>query len=42
VQSAQGKPGAWRYPVRTVRFSVVVELLSETALLIRAAWREAA
>jgi hypothetical protein len=41
VQAAEGRAGAWRYPVRTVRFSVVVELIGDATLLVRAAWREA-
>src|SRR5438552_14084331 len=29
VEAAEGRPGSYRYPVRTVRFNVVVEFLSE-------------
>jgi hypothetical protein len=39
VQEAEGRPGGFRYPVRTVRFNVVVEFLSELELLVRTAWR---
>jgi hypothetical protein len=39
VQEPEGRPGAFRYPVRTVRFNVVVEFLSEVELLVRTAWR---
>jgi hypothetical protein len=41
VGPPEGRPGAFLYPVSTVRLKVIVELLSETALLVRTAWRVA-
>ena len=39
VAEAEWENGGWRYHVRTARITVVVELLSESELLIVTAWR---
>jgi hypothetical protein len=41
VAEVQRLPNAVLYHVRTVRFSVAVEILSESELLVRTAWRVA-
>ncbi len=39
VDEGEWENGAWRYKIRTTRFEVVVQFLSEEHLLIVTAWR---
>ncbi len=39
VGEAELDKGSWRYPVRTARFEIIVQLLSENSLIIITAWR---
>lgn len=39
VDPAEGENGAWRYPVRTQKITVIVQFLDEDELLVVTAWR---
>jgi hypothetical protein len=39
VTPGEWENGAWRYPVRTQKFTVIVQLLAEDELLVVTAWR---
>lgn len=39
VDPAEWENGAWRYPVRTQKITVIVQFLDEDELLVVTAWR---
>lgn len=39
VEPAEWENGAWRYPMRTQKITVIVQILSEDELLVVTAWR---
>ncbi len=41
VEPAEWENGAWRYPVRTQKITVIVQFVAEDELLIVTAWRNA-
>lgn len=41
VDPAEWENGAWRYPVRTQKITVIVQFLAEEELMVVTAWRNA-